>query len=61
MQQNQIYRTRITLEAIKPDIEKNVASVVKIENTKTHEIRNADSKSTLKKDERFVFYMQFYC
>lgn len=50
-----ISKTRITVEAIKPDIEKDITSIVKILNSKTNEVREA--KGPLKKDERYIFYL----
>lgn len=48
-------RTRITVEAIKPDIERDITSIVKIQNIKTGDVREA--KGALKKEERYIFYL----
>ncbi len=50
-----VAKTRITVEALKPEIEKDITSIVKIQNSKTNEVREA--KGPLKKDERYIFYL----
>lgn len=54
---DKLYRTRISFEAVNPDIEKDLTSLIKIQNKKTSEVRDATGKAALKKDERYVLYL----
>jgi hypothetical protein len=53
-----LFSCRLTVEAIKPDFDKDITSIVKIQNTKTNEVR--DVKGSLKKDEQYILYLQLY-
>lgn len=63
LQKNQTHKVRLSVQALSSSIDKlNPKTLVKIINTKTHEVKDAaKQKGALSKDERYVIHLQLYC